>query len=224
MSDLSYSLVRGFGLHIYWLTSRRVILHRDRVPVSGPFILAGSHLSPLDVFAMIGATPRHVDFLSITELERKFLVGRFYRAMNCTFVDRKRQDVGATHQLATKLRRGRAIAMFPEGALRSQADSVINGGPFKPGVIRLAHMSGAPIIPCVALGTGAYAKISAWLPTRSVRFGLNYGKPIVVDPQADPDTARATATEQLRQAYLSLNQELRAAMKLDALATSVVSS
>jgi 1-acyl-sn-glycerol-3-phosphate acyltransferase len=215
MSDFSYSLVRGFGLHIWWVTSRRTILHLDRVPRRGPFILASSHLSPFDVFALIGATPRHIDFLSITEFVNRPFVGPFYRAMNCTFVDRRRTDVAATHQLATKLRRGRSIAMFPEGHIRTEENSVIWGAPFKPGVIRLAEIAGVPIIPAVVLGTRAYFKVTSWLPTFSVRFGINYGPPITVDTQSEPEAARATATAQLRDAFLSLNHELRAAMGLD---------
>jgi 1-acyl-sn-glycerol-3-phosphate acyltransferase len=213
MSDFSYSLVRGIGLHVYWVTSRRTILHRDRVPRHGPFILAANHLSPLDVFAMIGATPRHIDFLTITEFLHVPFVAQFYRAMNCTFLDRSRNHVAATHQIVTKLRRGRAIAMFPEGGIRTEETSVISGGPFKPGVIRFAQMSGAPIIPCIVLGTSAYSKIKSWLPTRSVRFGLNYGMPIPVDTVMDAESARATAAAELREAYLTLAAELRLAMR-----------
>lgn len=212
MSDFSYSLVRGIGLHIYWLTSRRTILHLDRVPRRGPFILAASHLSPFDVFAMIGTTPRHIDFLSITELERTFFVGRFFRAMNCTFVDRGRSDFTASHQLVTKLRAGRVVAMFPEGNIRTEENSVIRGAPFKPGVVRLAQIAGVPIVPCVVLGTRPYMKARAWLPTRSVHFGVNYGDAVTIASDMDAESARTAAMAALRESFSSLAVELRTAM------------
>lgn len=115
MSDFSYSVVRGFGLHIWWITSRHVILHLDRIPRSGAAVLACSHLSPFDVFVLIGASPRHLDFLSIVDFLKMRFVGRFYTAMNCVFVDRGRTDVAATHKLVGALRRGESLRCFRKG-------------------------------------------------------------------------------------------------------------
>lgn len=212
MSDLSYWLIRATGRPVIWLTSRQTVLHVERARQPGPYILASSHLSPYDVPGLIAVTPRYLDFLSITEMLKNPFVARLFKAMNCSFVDRHRADSAAAHSLAGRLRRGRVVAMFPEGGIRAESASVINGGSFKPGVIRLAQLANVPILPCVILGTIGYAKPTSWIPHRSVRFGVNYGQPIHLAGE-DQAQARVAATEQLRQAYLALAGELRDAME-----------
>ncbi len=212
MSEFSYQLIRAIGYPILWVSSRPVVLHIERVRRSGPFILAPNHLSPFDVAGLIGITPRNLDFLSITEFLKKPVVASFFRSMNCTFVDRGKADPGAAHALAARLRRGRAVAMFPEAGIRTEATSVINGGPFKPGVVRLAQLTGAPIVPCVILGTGVYTKVASYLPTRAVRWGLIYGNDIRVTGCDDDRAVRQAATDKLRDAYRDLYLELKTAI------------
>ena len=145
MGDRFYRCVVATGLPLWKACARPVLLHRERVPVSGALILAPTHGSPYDVPCLIGATPRVIDFLSIVEMQRKRLVGPFYRAMNCVFVDRNKHDVGAARLLKDRLTQGRAIAIFPEGNIRAPEQSIVRGGPFKPGVIKLAQQTGVPI-------------------------------------------------------------------------------
>ena len=209
MSDLTYRLIRLAGYPIYWITARPVVLHAERTARPGGYVLAPNHLSPYDVPALMGVSRRPLDFLSIVEMHRKPAVRVFFEAMNCEFIDRGRRDVAATAALAHRLKRGRVVAMFPEASIRKPETSALFGGPFKPGVIRLAQMTGVPVLPCAVLGTGIYSKFSSWFPTRSVRFGVNVGEPIFV---AEGDDARAAALEKLKAAYRSLGAELQAAL------------
>ncbi len=87
--------------------------------------------------------------------------------MNCTFLDRRRRDPAAARQVVERLRAGRVVALFPEGGFRRPAESVTAGGPFNPGVVRLAHLSGCPVVPAVVLGTAVYARFTSYLPTRA---------------------------------------------------------
>ena len=204
MSDFIYEIVCAIGRPVMWMTSRPTILHADRMPRRGPMILASSHLSPFDVPVLMATTPRHLDFLSIVEMQRTFFVGTLFRHMNTTFLDRTRRDVSAMRSLANKLRDGRAVAMFPEGGIRSESRSVIHGAPFKPGVMKLAALSGAPIVPCVVLGTGAYRKVESWLPLASVKCGVNFGRSIGADDE--------NVEGRLASAFVELAAELRARM------------
>ena len=92
MSDISYTIIRSLGYPIYWITARRTILHAERLRRPGAFILASNHLSPYDVPALMGASKRRLDFVSITEMLRNPMVAAFFRAVNCEFVDRSRPD------------------------------------------------------------------------------------------------------------------------------------
>jgi 1-acyl-sn-glycerol-3-phosphate acyltransferase len=212
MIDLPYKIVYGLGWSICWITSRPIVLHAERAQRDGAYILASSHLTPYDVPALMKNTPRDLDFISTIELLKTPIVGRIFTAMHCVFVDRSRADATAALAVTNKLRAGRIVAMFPEGNIREEEKSVINGGNFKPGVIRLAQLGNAPIIPAVVLGTKAYYTFKAWLPLRAIRYGVIYGNPIVVDPSGDPEEAKAKASGELRQAFLDLSAELKAAM------------
>jgi 1-acyl-sn-glycerol-3-phosphate acyltransferase len=211
MGDLYYKAVWMICAPPLWAGSRRVLLHRDRVPRKGPFILAPNHLSPYDVACLMLSTRRHLDFLSIVEMQRKPWAGPFFRNMNCVFVDRERRDNPSVHAMERRLRAGRVIAMFPEGYIRREEDSVIHGGKFRPGVVRLAQLSGAPILPCVVLGAANYSTPWRWIPLKLWKQGINYGELIHV-PAEGGEEAAAKALEKLKTAYLALYSELRGAM------------
>ena len=212
MIDLPYKIVYGLGWSICWITSRPIVLHAERARREGAYILASSHLTPYDVPALMKNSPRDLDFISTIELLKTPIVGRIFTAMHCVFVDRSRADATAALAVTNKLRAGRVVAMFPEGNIREEEKSVINGGNFKPGVIRLAQLGSAPIIPAVVLGTKAYYTFKAWLPLRAIRYGVIYGNPIVVDPDGEAEAAKAKATAELRQAFIDLAGELKAAI------------
>ena len=210
MSDFTYKAIRAAGLPIVWITSRPVVLHVDRAARPGAYILAANHLSPYDVPGLIAVTPRDLDFLSIVEMLKNPIVAGFFRMMNCTFLDRRRADPAAANGLRMRLQRGRVVAMFPEAGIRKLEASVIHGGTFKPGCVRLAQLTKAPIVPCVIVGTAIYSKFSSWYPFRAVRFGVNYGEPIEVKSGDDLEVA----TQALRTAYLHLYEELRGALAM----------
>jgi 1-acyl-sn-glycerol-3-phosphate acyltransferase len=209
MSTLTYALIRGIGTPAFWVSSRPVILHRDRIPRRGPAILAPTHLSHYDVPCLMATVWRHIDFLSVVEFERTPLVGTLFRGMNCVFLDRGRVDPAAVRETLRRLAAGRLVAMFPEGRIRDWPDSAVHGKPFKPGVGRLAQMSGAPVVPCVVLGTDAYKRPDAWAPLRRVRFGINFGDPLTVRPDLPPDAGQADLVDRLSRAYGELYRELR---------------
>lgn len=211
MGTAYYNAVWSICAPPLWAGSRRVLLHRDRVPRKGAFILAPNHLSPFDVACLMLSTRRHLDFLSIVEMQRKPWVGPFFRNMNCVFVDRERRDNPSVHAMERRLRAGRVIAMFPEGYIRKEEDSVIHGGTFRPGVVRLAQLAGAPVMPCVVLGAANYSRVRSWIPLKFWKHGINYGELIHVPAEGGREAA-AKAIEQLRSAYLSLYAELREAM------------
>lgn len=210
MSDWFYNAVWYACWPAFGVSSTPVVLHRERPRRAGAYLLAANHLSPYDVPCLMKESGRKIDFVSITEVFRNPLVAWFYGNMNAFPLDRGRIDLGATRVILDRLARGRVVGIFPEGAIRTEENSVLNGGRIKPGVVRLAKLANVPILPVVVLGTSAYRRVLSWAPLRRVRYGINYGEPI--HPAAAPDLD--TLQEQLLAAYRALHRELLDAMTM----------
>lgn len=215
MSDLFYHVVRLAGMPPWVFSARPTVLHRERVPRAGRVLLAPNHLSPYDVPCLIATLRRPIDFLSITELFAIRPVGWFFARMNAFPLDRRRKDPAAVRKIIDRLERERILAMFPEGAIRRPADSMLLGGRFNSGVVRMARLGNAPIIPCVMLGTGIFARPSAWAPFWRARYGVAFGEAIRVGHGPDAQREEALALGRLRQAYVALYSELSGASGLD---------
>ena len=208
MSDWYYNTVWHACAPAFRVSASPVVLHRERARLRGAYLLAANHLSPYDVACLMKETPRLLDFVSIVEMFNKPLVGWFFRNMNAFPLDRGRVDTGATRIILDRLRKGRVVALFPEGRIRTMEDSVLSGGRFKPGVLRIARIAGVPILPTVIVGTTAYSKPASWLPLRRTVYGVNYGVPL----QPSQTTDEQELDEKLKSAYLELYAELRTAM------------
>ena len=213
MSDLAYNIVWHACYPAIWVSSRPVVLHRERVDVPGAYILAPNHLSPYDVPCLMAVSKRNLDWVSIVEAFRNPLVALLYGSVNVFPLDRSKVDSPTVRIILDRLKRGRVVAMFPEGHIReNEQDSVIHGGPFKPGVARIAQLADAPVVPTVILGTKAYSRVLTWAPIRGLRYGVNFGQPIRVRKDLDKAEALKQFTAEMKQAYLDLYAELKAAM------------
>lgn len=212
MSDLFYKFVVAVCRPAFTISSRPVVLHRDRVARPGAYLMAPTHLSAFDVPCLMAQAPRPLDFVSITELFAKPLVRWFFTSMNTFALNRNRPDAGTLRIILDRLKRGRAVCMFPEGRIRGVEESVLSGGEIKPGVAAIARMSGAPVIPCVILGTRAYHRRWAWLPIRRTRYGVIYGEPIYARTDLDESEAKSAFLAELKRRYRLLHAELLQAM------------
>ncbi len=190
----------------FFVSSRPVTLHLDRLPRGGAFILACSHLSPYDVPALMRSSPRPIDFVSTKEVFQNRFVAWLYGHMGTFPLDRSRSDPKTVRIIVDRLARGRCVGVFPEGRIRKESDSVVNGGRFRPTLIRLAKLANVPIIPAVVRGAEQYKRVASWLPLMRTRYGVIYGEPITVNDEAEGE-------RELGQAYQRLYAELRDAME-----------
>jgi 1-acyl-sn-glycerol-3-phosphate acyltransferase len=207
MSDALYKFVRFVGTPVVWISARPVVIGLDRVPATGRCLIAATHQSPYDIALLMRHTPRLIDFVSIIEVFRNPLVAWFYGSLNAFPLDRSRPDAKTARIILERLRRERAVGMFPEGGFRTDAESVVRTRRMRPGSGRIARMAGAPVVPCVIINSRVYNRFVSWLPLRSARYGLIYGEPI--DPSLDP----AVIENRLLDAFVSLHSELAEAME-----------
>jgi len=206
MSDAFYSVVLALGRPIFWLSSRPVVIGAENVPSAGPCLIAATHQSPYDIPLLMRHTPRPLDFVSIVEVFRNPLLAWFYGSLNAFPLDRSRPDSKTVRIILERLGRSRAVGIFPEGRLRTEAESVIRTRAIRPGIGRLACLSGAPIIPCVIINSGAYRRPSSWLPLRRTRYGIIYGTPI--DNALEPSVIESRLVDDYVELHARLVREM----------------
>lgn len=202
MSDLFYIAVRAIGRQAFLVSSRATVIGTEHTQRDGAFIVAATHQSPYDVPLMIRHCKRKLDFVSIVEVFRNPFVAWFYGSMNAFPLDRSKPDSPTVRVILDRLARGRAIGMFPEGRIRKGEDSVVFTRKMRPGAARIAKLANVPIVPCVIVNSGAYAKFSSWLPLRRVRYGIIFGEAISADREAE-EIERALIDQ-----YVSLHDTL----------------
>ncbi|MBL8064312.1 MAG: 1-acyl-sn-glycerol-3-phosphate acyltransferase [Chthonomonadaceae bacterium] len=149
---------------------------RDRVPKSGPLIVACVHMSHLDPPLMGSHFPRELRFMAKAELFRHPLFGPLIRSLGAFPIERGSGDMTAIRQSLQWLKEGRAILVFPEGH-RGDGQAM---NPILPGVAVLASKSGAPVIPVGVNGTQLMWPRGAKKPKRG-RITVVIGEPFVAD-------------------------------------------
>ena len=116
------------------------------------------------------------------------------RSLRCIPVDRAAgADLSFFHEALRRLRAGRCVAIFPEGAL-NPTETLL---PFKQGAALLALQAGVPVIPVYSAGN--------YQPFQ--RLQLRFGAPIVLTQR--PNAAGVQeATQCLQEAMVCLQEEL----------------
>lgn len=174
---------REFQRHLY----RVEVVGAERIPASGPVILAANHESIWDPFILSVATSREIHYMAKAELFGPRLLAKVMRSLNAFPVERGGGDQAAMSEAGRLLASGAVLGIFPQGTSKPELQVGWHRG-----AARLALATGAPLVPVRLTGTRRVP-----LPTR-VRILV--GEPIVV-PVARPTVAAAKGlTEQLEQA------------------------
>jgi 1-acyl-sn-glycerol-3-phosphate acyltransferase len=164
------------------------------VPTSGPVVVVPNHKSFWDPFFVAIALRRPVHFMGKAEHFEGPLAKIFLRLGGFP-VRRGASDEEALETARAILRRGDALALFPEGT-RIRDEGL--GAP-KRGAARLAIEAGAPLVPATITGT----EKRRWPLPRRVR--LVFGEPVSVEGLSatpeDAATAIGAAWPQVSEAY-----------------------
>lgn len=137
-----------------WLCRRFHRLESEplKLPARGGVIVVANHISGLDPLLMIAASPRPLRFIIAREQYERWYLRWLFRAVGCIPIGRRGGHRRALDAAIEALRRGEAVALFPEGGIR-----LGRGTPqLKPGVALLAQETGAPI--CVLRLDGISAR------------------------------------------------------------------
>lgn len=172
--------VGRFVARVIWNTK---IVGADRVPRTGPVIIASNHLGLADGPLMIGCCPRGTHILVKVELFRS-PIGFIFRASGQIPVDRRNGRPALATALAL-VRKGRVVGIFPEGN-RGRGDASSS----RAGTAWLAVQSGAPVVPVAMLGTRRTGESVRRVPGFRRRLLVEFGEPVVLEgieqmPQRD---------------------------------------
>ncbi|MEJ8279720.1 lysophospholipid acyltransferase family protein [Pseudonocardia spirodelae] len=152
----------------------------DRIPLSGPVILAANHRAAVDTAFIPLVAPRRVAFLGKAEYFtgrdlRGRLMAAFLGALGYIPVDRGNARAGLAALSAGRevLRRGGAFGIYPEGT--RSLDGRLHRG--HTGVAALALSTGAVVVPVGLIGTERVQPIGRLIP-RLARVEIRFGRPL----------------------------------------------
>jgi 1-acyl-sn-glycerol-3-phosphate acyltransferase len=125
----------------------------DRIPTSGPVLLASNHISyldPLTLAYIADRQHRRVRFLAKVELFHKPVLGTLLRSAHQIPVQRGKENAaGALAAAVDAIERGECVVVFPEGTISEDLEPMRG----KSGTARLAQQAGMPIVPIGLWGT-----------------------------------------------------------------------
>jgi 1-acyl-sn-glycerol-3-phosphate acyltransferase len=188
--DAMYEIVR-FCTTIYALTFFRAqCISSEKVPQSGPVILAPNHFSFMDHFFLGAFIRRKVRFMAKSQLFKSPL--QFIYTHGGVFpVRRGVRDEDAFITAHSVLGRNGCIAMYPEAG-RSRTGKLAEKP--KPGIGRLALESGAAVVPVAIHGS---SHVRNWKKLQFPKVTVQYGDPIRFEQVAEStrDQQQAVAEE-----------------------------
>jgi 1-acyl-sn-glycerol-3-phosphate acyltransferase len=193
------------------------ILHPEKLPARGPFILTPNHHSNIDPLIVavavwrLGRAPR---FMAKASLFRIPVVGTLLRSVGQIPVQRGGMQRGAIPIAAARriVAEGHCVVVYPEGSLtRDPAIWPMRG---KTGAARLALDLGIPVIPVAHWGTQELMPIYSkkLRVTPRARIDVLFGDPVDLGAwtgRATDPTALQAATAAIMTAITRLLEELR---------------
>ncbi|GAA4122475.1 lysophospholipid acyltransferase family protein [Knoellia locipacati] len=157
----------------------------QRVPSTGPVILAANHTGYLDGAVVLAMAPRPAHFLVLASTF-ELGVGPLLHLTGQIPLEQGRGDRAALTSALGVLERGGVVGIFPEGG-RGRGDLEKAGK----GVAWLALQGHAPVVPVACLGTRATGQLADSWPRLRSRLVVDFGEPVAVSRERDPRSAGA---------------------------------
>lgn len=204
MTDLVYPPVIALCRVVFAVLGTKItITGAENVPREGGAVLASNHVSYLDfIFVGMGAlrAGRLTRFMAKESVFRHPISGPLMRGMKHIPVDRS-AGTSAFRQALRSLKEGEVVGIFPEGTT-SRSFTVKE---LKPGAIRMAQSTKAPLIPVAVWGgqrfftRGQPRKLLSWRRHIYIAIG-----PEIATPRGDGDAVTQVLRETLQQMLTTL--------------------
>jgi 1-acyl-sn-glycerol-3-phosphate acyltransferase len=169
---------------------------KNRIP-KGKVIIASNHVSKADPAVMMSFFWKPVKFLAKEELFQNPLSGFFYRSIGQIPVKRGGGDIEAFESALKELEKRRRVGIFPEGT-RGNGRKMLRA---HTGAVRLALLSGAPIVPMGISGSEKAFPKGSIIP-RITRIRVRFGDPWYVPKPPDSEEYSYEELKQLAEHLL----------------------
>jgi 1-acyl-sn-glycerol-3-phosphate acyltransferase len=190
--QLLYGSVRNLVTGLSRAFFRLEVVGKERIPASGPFILAPVHRDNVDTPIISAVTRRRMRYLGKQEMWKFRWSAWFFSNMGGIPVNRGAPDRDALRHCQAVLEAGEPLVLFPEGTRHS--GPIVRREDLHEGVSYLALRAGAPIVPVGIGGSeGAQPKGSKFL--RPHKVVLVVGEPIPVEKVAGGRVRRPAVHE-----------------------------
>jgi 1-acyl-sn-glycerol-3-phosphate acyltransferase len=145
----SYTIAWMLFRIAYRCYCNRKIFNAERVPMTGPLILAGNHASFIDPPLIGGSLDRPINYFGRESLFRYPGIGALLRSWNSVPIDRSGKNPRGMKVVIDRVKHGAGIVLFPEGT--RTLDGKLQPG--KSGIGLLVIKTDAPVVPCRVFGT-----------------------------------------------------------------------
>ncbi|MEN9573017.1 MAG: hypothetical protein RL514_872 [Verrucomicrobiota bacterium] len=189
----------------YRLWHRWRVLNPERLPLTGPVIIAANHSSFLDPPLIGSGVPRPINYLARESLFRTRVFGWYLRQLNCVPVDRDGAGAAGLKGILDRLHDGGVVILFPEGTRSTDG----NFQPARAGIGLTVIKSDAPVVPVRVFGTYEAWNRNRKLP-RPHRVIVKYGLPM--DFKALREEAKTCPKPRLKEIYQEIADQLMAAI------------
>jgi len=191
----------GFrAIYRFYFTWR--VYNAERVPLTGPVILASNHASFLDPPLVGAGLKRDINYLARETLFRFPVVGWVLRNWNSVPVDREGGGAAGLRAILDRLLDGGAIILFPEGT-RTRTGEL---QPARSGIGLTVIKSTAPVVPVRVFGTYRAFGRHMRFPRPLHRVSVKYGEPMAfAELRAE---AKKCSKVRLKQIYQTVADDL----------------
>jgi 1-acyl-sn-glycerol-3-phosphate acyltransferase len=155
----------------------------EKVPKTGPLVLAPNHFSQMDHFFVGLYLRRKIRFMAKSQMFGPPVLTYVYKHGAVFPVRRGRHDEEAFKTAFTILDQGGMLLVYAEGG-RSRSGRL---GEPKPGIGRIALESGVPIVPVAIHGSAA---VRRWKRFRFPKVRVQFGEPLSFPVEREPSRER----------------------------------
>jgi len=124
----------------------------DRIPQEGPCVLVCNHVSYVDPVVIAACVRRPIRFVMDHRIFAIPLLSFIFRTMRTIPIAPAREDAAmkerAFDEVATALRNGEVVGIFPEGQLTDTGEL----NPFRPGIQQIIDTTPVPVVPLALRG------------------------------------------------------------------------
>jgi 1-acyl-sn-glycerol-3-phosphate acyltransferase len=197
---LWYVLLKVFGWTMATFAGPWKSYGDENVPREGPLILVANHQSYMDPIVIGWRAKRYFYAMGKRQLFETPILGWFFPRIGAFPVDQEGSPMPAIRAALQILKRGDAVAVFPEG---KRTNGPMEKG--QPGVALIARKSGAPIVPALIIGT--HRMLSPVHPGfRGGPVTITFGKPFTLEGDAKTADLEADA-QRIMEAIEALRAE-----------------